>query len=90
VTFLERARPAGTAGAAETPLVVIPAEALVTREGKPVVFEIVGGKARQRAILTGPTRQAQVVVLQGLTGTEALVARPPETLRDGDAVKVKG
>jgi RND family efflux transporter MFP subunit len=90
VTFLERARPAGTAGAAETPVVVIPAEALVTREGKPVVFEIVDGKARQRAILTGPTRQGQVVVLQGLTGTEALVARPPETLRDGDAVKVSG
>jgi HlyD family secretion protein len=90
VTFLERARPAGAGGSAETPVVVIPAEALVTREGKPVVFEIVDGKARQRAILTGPTRQGQVVVLQGLTGTEALVARPPETLRNGDAVKVSG
>jgi RND family efflux transporter MFP subunit len=91
VTFLERARPAGAAGSgAESPVVVIPAEALVTREGKPVVFEIVDAKARQRVILTGPTRQGQVVVTQGLRGTETLVARPPETLRDGDAVKVKG
>src|SRR5438093_2289209 len=69
VTFLDRARPAGAGGsAAESPAVVIPAEALVTREGKPVVFEIVDAKARQRVILTGPTRQGQVVVTQGLTG----------------------
>lgn len=89
VTFLERARPAGEAGPAEAPVVVVPAEAVVSREGKPVVFEIVEGKARQRAVLTGPTREGQVVVTQGLTGMETLVARPPETLRDGDAVKVK-
>jgi len=91
VTFLERAQAAGAGGSApETPVVAIPVEALVTREGKPVVFEVVDGKARQRAVLTGPTRQGQVVVPQGLTGRETLVARPPETLRDGDAVKVKG
>jgi len=91
VTFLERAQAAGAGGSApETPVVAIPVEALVTREGKPVVFEVVDGKARQRAVLTGPTRQGQVVVPQGLTGRETLVARPPETLRDGDAVKIKG
>jgi HlyD family secretion protein len=91
VTFLERARPAPAAGSApEAPVVLIPAEALVTREGKPVVFEVKDGKARRRAILTGPTRQGQVVVQQGLTGSETLVARPPDTLRDGDSVKVKG
>ena len=91
VTFLERAQAAGAGGSApETPVVAIPVEALVTREGKPVVFEVVDGKARQRAVLTGPTRQGQVVVPQGLTGRETLVARPPETLRDGDALKIKG
>ena len=90
VTFLERAQPREPGAAAETPAVTVPAEAVVARDGKPVVFEVKDGKARQRAILTGPTRQGQVVVTQGLSGTETLVVRPPESLRDGDAVKVKG
>jgi RND family efflux transporter MFP subunit len=90
VTFLERAQPREPGAAAETPAVTVPAEAVATRDGKPVVFEVKDGKARQRAILTGLTREGQVVVTQGLSGTETLVVRPPESLRDGDAVKVKG
>jgi HlyD family secretion protein len=90
VTFLDRPQPKVEGSAPEAPVVVVPADAVVTREGKPVVFEIVEGKARQRAVATGPPRQGHVVVSQGLRGTETLVARPPEELRDGDAVKVKG
>ena len=90
VTFLERPRPAGEGTAEEAPVVTVPATALATREGRPVVFEVADGKARQRAIVTGPARQDQVVVQKGLTGTETLVARPPESLQDGDPVKVKG
>jgi HlyD family secretion protein len=90
VTFLERAQPRAPGATAEAATVSVPADAVVTRDGKPVVFEVKDGKARQRAILTGPTRQGQVVVTRGLGGTETLVVRPPEGLRDGDAVKVKG
>jgi RND family efflux transporter MFP subunit len=90
VTFLERAQAADPGAAPAAAVIVVPAEAVATREGKAVVFEVTEGKARLRPILTGPTRQGHVVVQQGLTGTETLVARPPDTLRDGDAVKVKG
>ena len=90
VTFLERAQPRAPGAAAEAPVIVVPAEAVTSRDGRSVVFEVVDGKARQRAIATGPTRQGQVVVTQGLTGTETLVLRPPDGLRDGRAVKVKG
>ena len=90
VTFLEQARPASPGAAEQAPVVTVPAAAVATRDGKPVVFEIADGKARQRAVVTGPARQGQVVVQQGLSGTETLVARPPDSLRDGDAVKVKG
>jgi len=31
-----------------------------------------------------------VVVKEGLGGAETLVSNPPETLKDGDAVRVKG
>jgi RND family efflux transporter MFP subunit len=90
VTFLERARPAGPGAPAEAPVVTVPAAAVATRDGKAVVFEVAEGRARERAVVTGPPRQGHVVVRQGLRGTETLVARPPDTLRDGDAVKVKG
>ena len=90
VTFLERARPAEPGGAPEAPVVTVPAAALVTREGRSVVFEVADGKARQRVVVTGPSRQGQIVIQQGLAGTETLVARPPDGLRDGAAVKVKG
>jgi len=90
VTFLERARPAAAGPAAEAPVVVVPAAAVATRDGKPVVFEVADGKARQRVVITGPERQGRIEVRQGLTGTETLVTRPPDTLRDGDTVKVKG
>jgi HlyD family secretion protein len=90
VTFLERARPAEPGAAAEAPVVTVPAAALATRDGRSVVFEVADGKARQRVVVTGATRQGQIVVQQGLAGTETLVVRPPDGLRDGDAVKVKG
>jgi RND family efflux transporter MFP subunit len=90
VTFLERARPADPGPAAAAPLVTVPAAALATRDGRSVVFEVADGKARQRVVVTGPARQDQIVVQQGLAGTETLVARPPDALRDGDTVKVKG
>jgi hypothetical protein len=90
VTFQEQAHAASAGAAEEAPMVTVPAAALATRDGRPVVFEVADGKARQRAVVTGPARQGQVVVQQGLSGTETLVARPPDTLRDGDAVRVKG
>jgi HlyD family secretion protein len=90
VTFLEQARPAGADATAQSPVVVVPAAALATRDGKAVVFEVADGKARQRPVVTGPARQDHIVVQQGLAGTETLVARPPDTLHDGDPVRIKG
>jgi hypothetical protein len=42
-----------------------------------------------RAVTTGSERKGQLVVKSGLSGGETLVARPPEGLQDGAAVKVK-
>ena len=54
-----------------------------------VVFEVREGRALQRAIVTGPERQGNVVVTDGLGGSETLVARPPQSLKDGDRVRTK-
>jgi RND family efflux transporter MFP subunit len=89
VSFLEPKKETAEAAVA-SPVVTVPAGAVVQRDGKPVVFEVAGGRARQLGIVAGAERQGQVVVKEGLRGTETLVVRPPDTLKDGDAVRIKG
>ena len=90
VQFLEPDEKDGAAAVVAAPVVSAPASAIVQRDGKPVVFEVVQGHARQRGVVSGPERQGQVVVKEGLAGTETLVVRPPDSLKDGDAVRIKG
>jgi hypothetical protein len=92
VNFLESAEPVVAAGGPPPPpVVMVPKEAIASRDGQPVVFEVTGeGKVRQRVVKLGSARQDQQVVQQGLVGGETLVSRPSDALRDGDAVKVKG
>jgi RND family efflux transporter MFP subunit len=89
VNFLESAATDDPASAAPA-VVTAPDAAIVTRDGQPHVFEVVDGKARARRIVAGPSQQGQVVVKDGLKGGETLVVNPPASLKDGDAVKVKG
>ena len=56
----------------------------------PKVFEIVDGRATMRAITTGAVARRRVIVTDGLAGSEMLVDKPAETLKDGAAVKNEG
>ncbi len=85
-TFLEPARAGADQPTPAKATVLVAQTAVVTRDGKPHVFEVVEGTARLVAITTGPTRQDRVIVSDGLTGSETLVANPPEALKDGDRV----
>ena len=90
VTFLERDKPAAHAPSAPAkPVIMVPQEAVVSRAGRPQVFEVVQGQARARAIQTGASQQGRVVVKAGLEGSEVLVSRPPDTLKDGDPVRIR-
>ena len=82
--------PKAVADAPTGPVVTVPSDAVARRDGKAVVFEVVDGRARIRAVVPGGERQGRVVVKNGLLGTETLVAHPPETLKDGDAVRIGG
>jgi RND family efflux transporter MFP subunit len=88
-TFLEPTKPRTTSEPAEA-VITIPKEAVASRDGKTLVFEVREGKVRAQAVVVGLERQGQVVVREGLAGGETLVARPPEAMKDGDAVRVKG
>jgi len=91
VTFLEIAKASdATSDAPVAPVVSVPKAAVANRDGRPVVFEIREGKARSRAVVVGVERGGQVVVKEGLVGGETLVSNPPDTLKDGDPVRVKG
>jgi RND family efflux transporter MFP subunit len=89
VTFLEPSKTAAQKNAPAQRMVTIPKEAVVSREGKSVVFEVENNKVRQLPIVTGPDLRGQVIVKDGLVGSETLVNDPPQKLKDGDAVKVK-
>jgi len=88
VTFLELETKTA-AQAPGTPVVSVPRAAVATRDGRPVVFLVREGRALARAVVTGREGQDRVEIKEGLAGGETIVARPPDTLKDGDEVRVK-
>jgi RND family efflux transporter MFP subunit len=70
-------------------IVTVPKDALITRNGKQVVYVIEGNKVREVAVVTGNDLKGQVIVKSGLVGTESLVNNPPQKVVDGASVKVK-
>ena len=90
VTFLEPPKAQQTAAPVPAkPQILVPQSAVVTRDGASKVFEIVDGRVQSRTITTGATRNDMVVATDGLAGSEQLVSKPPDTLKDGDRVKIK-
>jgi HlyD family secretion protein len=86
-TFIEPAASDG-AGSVKT-TILVPQGAVVTRDGKSHVFEIVDNSAKLVPVTTAMTRQDRVVVTNGLTGGETLVLNPPDGLKDGDRVTAR-
>jgi RND family efflux transporter MFP subunit len=89
VTFLEPQRaeaPVAVDAVPAKPVILVPQSAVVNRDG-PKVFEVVGDRVQIRTIATGAVRGDRVIVTDGLAGSETLVDKPAETLKDGDAVK---
>jgi multidrug efflux pump subunit AcrA (membrane-fusion protein) len=85
ITFLE---PSGASSQTVKPVITVPKTALVMRNGTTAVFVVDGRKKVHLVpVLIGAESQDGVIVDQGLTGTEALVLRPPSSLKDGDRVK---
>jgi RND family efflux transporter MFP subunit len=85
VTFLERA---GKSSRTVKPIITVPKDALVVKNGTTAVFVVDSQrKVHFVPVSIGGERQDEVIVDQGLAGTEALVLRPPNTLKDGDTVK---
>lgn len=89
VTFLEKTK-STVKDAAPQPVTYVPKESVVTRSGSPIVFTIKDGLAVEKPVTVGAERNGNIVVKEGLTGTEVIVNKPPDTLKNGDRVHVKG
>jgi HlyD family secretion protein len=89
VTFLEAAKKAEAKNSLAHKIVTIPKEAVATRDGKSVVFTVDDNRVRALPVVMGADLRGQVIVKQGLAGSETLVNDPPQKLNDGDAVKIK-
>jgi RND family efflux transporter MFP subunit len=89
VTFLEPPKHTQSAGAAPQRIITVSKDAVVTRDGKSVVFAIEDNRARSMPVVTGADLHGQVIVKHGLAGSETLVNNPPQKLKDGDPIKVK-
>ncbi|MCG6926953.1 MAG: efflux RND transporter periplasmic adaptor subunit [Acidobacteria bacterium] len=90
VTFLEPEPETGDVPPEEAPAVVlVPREAVVSRDSRSVVYLVREGKVQERPVVLGTARKGQVIVEDGLAGGETLVARPPDGLADGDTVRIK-
>lgn len=75
--------------AGEAPALVVPAAAVVQRDGYAYVFTIdERNVAHRRRVRTGASDAGEVEVLEGLVAGDAVVARDAAFLGDGDVVRV--
>lgn len=79
----------GPSGAADGPATLLPAGAVREGDGKSWVWVVSRGKVAKKAVAV-LWKRPDGLALGGLDGTEQVVAEPPETIREGDPVLVKG
>jgi RND family efflux transporter MFP subunit len=88
VSFLEPESPAAANAPAAAPRVQVPATALHKDGDQDIVFVINQGNAVRHAVKLGGTLGDDRQVLAGLSGGEDVIVDAPDTLKDGDAVRV--
>ncbi|MBD9369812.1 efflux RND transporter periplasmic adaptor subunit [Xanthomonas sp. XNM01] len=86
VSFLEAAKPAGS----DQPTGVrVPAAAIVQRDGNEIAFVVSSDDTvALRTLKTGIAMGSDRQVSDGLSGGETVVLDPPDTLNDGDKVRI--
>jgi HlyD family secretion protein len=89
VSFLEEHKAEGSAGAALPPPrgVLVPATAVVQRDGRSVVFAIEGGRVHERSVTPGQTL-GELRSVEGLENGVSVVRSPPADMNDAARVTV--
>jgi RND family efflux transporter MFP subunit len=87
VSFLNE-RPA-TEAEATRPRLLVPTKAVRSSDGKSIVFVLREDRVERRAVTVGTASGDQTEVLAGVSAGERVVVDGPQTLKDGDKVKVQ-
>ncbi len=85
VAFLEQDKPGVVQSKPQG--VLVPADAIVQRDGKDVSFVLKDGRAERRAIRVGGASGGKQQILSGLSDGETVILNPPEQLADGMPVQ---
>lgn len=86
VNFLESDSAATAASSDST--IAVPTSALVTIDGRRVVFLAENGQARMTDVAAGKNVGNLTEIQSGLASGQRVVTSPPATLKDGDKIKV--
>jgi HlyD family secretion protein len=68
---------------------VVPKAAIRSSDGRPIVLVVHDNRVERRAVSLGLENGDQVEVLAGVSAGERVVVDGPQTLKDGDKVKVR-
>ena len=68
---------------------LVPKAALRSSDGQSIVFVVKDDRLERRAVRTGDASGDRVEVLSGVSAGERVVVDGPQTLKDGDKVKVQ-
>ena len=71
-------------------VILVPRTVVVTIEGRPHVFVLERDVARQRPVELGEERSGRVVIESGLSSGDRVIDSPPDSLHDGERVRVSG
>lgn len=88
VSFL-RDEPTGAQAAQTAPRVLVPKAAVRTADGRKIVFVLKQDRIERRAVSVGLEQGDQIEVVSGVTAGERVVVDGPQTLKDGDKVKIQ-
>ena len=68
---------------------IVPKNAVLSRDGRDVVFVVQDGHAERRAVTVNDTQGDDSMLSAGVTAGEKVVVNAPADLKDGMAVKEK-
>jgi HlyD family secretion protein len=88
VSFLKEEQAVETA--APVARVTVPKSAVRTVDGRSIVFVVKDDRVERRAIRAGNENSGKVEVLSGLSAGERVVVEGPDTLVDGERIKIQG
>ncbi len=88
VSFLKEEQAVETA--APVARVTVPKAAVRSVDGRTIVFVIKDDRVERRAIRAGTENGGKVEVLSGLSAGERVVIEGPDTLVDGERIKIQG